>query len=283
MEEKTVEEIIKATHRVRAFAAFALCMLGIFLLVATVGELKGLAYIGSGIAPTDTISADGEGDVFAVPDTATFSFTVDETAKDVATAQASATTKSNAIIEYLKGQGIADTDIQTTDYSINPQYSYSQAGCPQPAVSNGSGTGISIAPAIYCPPGKQTITGYEVSQTVSVQVHDTSKAGAFLAGIGSKGASNVSGLSLTVSNEDALQIQARNKAIVDAQGKAQALAKSLGVQLVRIVGYSDNSGRIVPYAQNMAMGATAAAAPAPEIPTGQNKITSDVTITYEIR
>jgi len=283
MEEKTVQEIIKATYRVRTFAAFALCMLGIFLVIATVGEIKGLNYIGSGVAATNTISVDGEGDVFAVPDTATFTFSVDETAKDVATAQASATTKANAVIDYLKGQGIADADIQTTDYSVNPQYSYQQSVCPQPVYS--SAGGVSSASAIYCPPSTQTITGYEVSQTVSVKVHDTSKAGTILAGVGSKGVSNVSGLSLTVSNEDALDIQARDKAIQAAEAKAQALAKSLGVQLVRVVGYSDNNGGPVYYAKastGMALDAAVPAA-APQIPTGQNKITSDVTVTYEIR
>jgi len=269
MEEQSVRDIIQATYRVRTFAAFALCMLGIFLVIATIGELKGLNYIGSGVSATNTINVSGEGDVFAVPDTATFSFSVDEIAKDVATAQASATTKSNAVIDYLKGQGIADTDIQTTDYSINPQYTYETQAC---------------APGIYCPPGKQSITGYEVSQTVSVKVHDTSKAGALLSGVGSKGATNVSGLSLTVSNEDALTAQARDKAIKDARAKAEVLAKSLGVTLVRIVGYSDNNGGPIYYAKAMSAGATMdAVAPSPQIPTGQNKITSNVNVTYEIR
>ena len=283
MEEQSVQAIIKATHRVRTQAAFALCMLGIFLVIAAVGELKGLNYIGSGVAATNTISVSGEGDVFAIPDTATFTFSVDETAKDVATAQASATSKANAVIDYLKGQGVAETDIQTTDYSINPQYTYQQAACPNvpTPVTNG---GVSAGSVVYCPPGRQTITGYEVSQTVSVKVHDTSKAGTLLSGVGSKGASNVSGLSLTVSNEDALTAQARDKAIQDAKAKAEVLAKSLGVTLVRVVGYSDNSGGPVyyPKAMDMAVGSSAAA-PAPEIPAGQNKITSDVSVTYEIR
>ena len=278
MEEQSVKAIINATHRVRTQAAFALCMLGIFLIIAAIGEIKGLQYIGSGVPATNTISVSGEGDVFAVPDTAEFTFSVDVTAADVAAAQASATTKANAVIDYLKAQGIADADIQTTDYSINPQYSYQQAACPNVPVSNG--TAVST---IYCPPGKQTLTGYEVMQTVSVKVHDTSKAGTLLSGVGSKGATNISGLSLTVSNQDALQIQARGKAITDAKAKAEVLAKSLGVTLVRIVGYSDNSGPVY-YPKAMALDSTAgASAPAPESPTGQHKLTDDVTVTYEIQ
>ena len=276
MEEKSVQDIIHATHRVRTQAAFALCALGVFLVFAAIGEIKGLNYIGSGVSATNTISVSGEGEVFAVPDTATFSVTVQETAKDVQTAQTSATKKNNDIIAYLKGAGVDEKDIQTTDYSVNPQYDYTSTACP--ASTNG----------VYypCPPGKQVLTGYQVSQTLTVKVRDTKKAGDLLTGVGSKGASNVSGLSFTVADEKGLEAQARGKAIDDARGKAEALAKQLGVHLVRIVGFSENGNYPTYYAKTMSagMGAMdAAVAPAPEIATGQNKITSDVNVTYEIR
>lgn len=282
MDTERKELHIVPPKRIEQFAVFALLMLGIFLLFAAIAELKGLPYIGSGVAATNTLAVSGEGDVFAVPDTATFTFSVQNTAKDVATAQAAATSAENTIVAYLKAQGIADTDIQTTDYEINPQYSYSQSVCPSVPLN----TAINEAEsgAVYCPPGNQILSGYQVSETVSVKVTDTSKAGTILAGVGSKGATNVSGLSLTVSNEDALDAQARDKAIQDAKAKAEVLAKSLGVTLVRVVGYSDNSGGgPVYYAKASSGMALDAAAPAPAIPTGQNKITSDVTVTYEIR
>ena len=146
MDERAADKIIAATHWPRLMAACALGMLAIFLLVLTVGALKSNQYIGTGIQATDTISVDGEGDVFAVPDTATFTVTVQDTAPDVATAQTKATSEANAIIAYLKSQNVPDTDVQTTDYEINPQYSYSQAACPDIASSGGA--------PIYCPPGK---------------------------------------------------------------------------------------------------------------------------------
>ncbi|HTR18464.1 MAG TPA: SIMPL domain-containing protein [Candidatus Paceibacterota bacterium] len=282
MEEGAVDKIIAATHWPRLMAATALGMLALFLLVLTVSALKSYHYIGTGISPTNTIQVSGEGKVFAVPDTATFSVTVQDTAADVQTAQTKATNDGNTITDYLKSQGIADTDIQTTDYEITPQYSYSQSVCPQPVVySTDSGAASS---GIYCPPGKQTLTGYQVSETLTVKVKDTTKAGALLSGVGSKGASSVSGLSFTVSDEDTLQAQARDKAIAQAQGKAQNLAKSLGVQLVGVVGFNENNNQGI-YPVMYASGASTKdlAAPAPEIQTGQNTITDDVTLTYEIR
>src|SRR4051812_1906610 len=114
MEQQSVRDIITATHYPRMFGAAALAMLALFLFVATLGSLKSYHYIGSGVTATNTISVSGTGDVFAVPDIATFTVSVQEFAKDVTTAQSTATTKGNGIIAYLKTQGIDEKDIQTT-------------------------------------------------------------------------------------------------------------------------------------------------------------------------
>ena len=63
--------------------AIALGMLALFLLILAISSLKEYRFIGSGVAATNTISVSGKGEVFAVPDTATFSYSVMDTAKDV--------------------------------------------------------------------------------------------------------------------------------------------------------------------------------------------------------
>lgn len=271
MEETSVREIIRATHWPRTAAVAALSMLALFLLVGTLSTLKSYRYIGSGVTATNTISVSGSGEVFAVPDIASFSVNVSETAKDVTTAQTTATKKSNDIIAYLKTQGIAEKDVQTADYSVNPEYEYTQGLCK----------------TNYCEPGKQTLTGYRVSQTLSVKVRDTKKAGEVLAGVGSRGVSSVSGLSFTIDDQDKLEAEARDKAIKEADDKATVLARSLGVKIVRVVGFSENGNYPIYYAkESMSMAADGrggAMPPSPEIPVGENKITSNVTVTYEIR
>src|SRR3989344_3021254 len=272
MEQQSVQDIIKATRWPRTMAATAIGVLALFLLVSTVREFKGLPLIGSGVSATNTISVSGKGEVFAVPDTATFSVTVRETAKQVKDAQDVATKKGNDIIAYLKAGGVEEKDIKTTDYSVNPQYEWTQSVCPQ------SG---------YCPPGKQVLTGFQVSQTLSVKVRDTKKAGDLLSGVGARGATDVSGLSFTIDDEDALKAGDRDKAIAEAKGKAEKLAKALGVSLVRIVGYNENEGGPIMYAYGLggAERMTADYAPkvSPEIPAGENKIVSNINIVYEIR
>lgn len=269
MEDQTVSRIIEATHYPRMMVATALGMLALFLAVGTIAEIKSYRYIGSGVSASNTISVSGEGEVFAVPDTGEFTVTIQEEAKDVATAQEKMAKKANAIIAYLKDAGVDEKDIKTTDYSVSPQYEWSQGVCSQG----------------YCPPGKQKLIGFQASETLNVKVKDTKKAGELLSGVGDKGATQVSGLSFTIDDEDALKAEARDKAIAKAKSKAEVLAKSLGLSIVRIVGFNENEGGYPApmYARaDMAMGG-ATKSVAPEIAVGQNKIVSNVNITYEVQ
>lgn len=264
----------------------AVILLGIFLAVQAIAGIMSWRYIGAGLAAANTISVSGHGEDLAVPDIATFNFSVVSDKTTVVAAQADATAKANAVTTYLTGAGVDKKDIQTSDYSIQPQYEYQNAVCPQAAVAPTivNGTSGSSASAVYCPSGKQVLTGYEVSQSTTVKVRDTAKAGDLLAGVGSNGATQVSSLTFTFDDPSAPQTSARNKAITDAKTKAQVLASQLGVSLVRVVSFTENAGGNYPQpvVYSMASGATDKAA-APVISPGQNTTTDDVTITYEIR
>ncbi len=254
-------------------AAIVLGALAIFLVVLTISQLKQYRFIGRGVTASNTIAVSGMGEVFAVPDRATFTVSVREEGATVADAQDKATEKTNAIIAYLKSSEVEEKDIKTVSYNVNPKYEWEQAE----ACRNG-----------YCPPGKQKLVGFEVSQSLSVKVKDTKKAGELLSGVGSKGASEVSGLSFTIEDEDKLKEEAREKAITEAKEKADALADQLGVEVVRVVGFYEDTGGYPPIAYgmggDMAVRTMAQEAKAsPEIPAGENKIVSNVNITYEIR
>ncbi len=214
----------------------------------------------------NTISFTGKGEVIVKPDIATVSFGVSAENLDVAKAQTEATTKMNNIIDLLKKKGVAEKDIKLTNYSIYPRYDYLQA-------------------QIYPYTGKQTLAAYVVSQTVEVKIRDISKAGEILSGVGEFGVTDVSGLTFTVDNEDVVKDQARDLAIADAKVQAKTLAKSLGVKLVKITSFSENGNYPIYYEMNksMALGIGGGDATVPQVPIGENKITSNVNITYEIR
>ena len=178
----------------------------------------------------------------------------------------------NAVISYLKDSDIDEKDIKTLGYNIQPKYEWQRS------------TGVSTD--IYYPSGRQVLVGYTVSQDVRVKVRDTAKAGDLLAGVGGKEVSNVSGLTFTFDDPDALEREARQKAIADAQTKAKELASDLNVSLVRVISYNENGVapvyRAVALDAAVGLGASEAKV-SPEIPIGENKLTSNVTIFYEIR
>jgi hypothetical protein len=103
--------------------------------------------------------------------------------------------------------------------------------------------------------------------------------------LGAVGVSDLSGPNFAIDKEDSLNMQARKLAIDDAKQKAEILAKDLGVSLSKITSFNE-SGNYYPtmYSAKGVMAADSVSAPAPaEIPKGENTISSDVTITYEIK
>src|SRR3989344_2359476 len=242
------------------FAATAL------LAVKTVKGLKEYSFIGQGVPATNTISVFGEGEVVAIPDIATFTASITEQAPVVSDAQELTTRKVDAALAYIREQGVEEKDFKTVGYNINPHYEYRQIVCI----------------TYPCPPGKSELTGYEVTQTIEVKVRVIANAGKLIGGLGELNVTNISGLTFDVDEKDALLRDAREEAISKAKEQAKELAKDLGVRLVRIVSYSDAGGPIY-YPKAMALEAYgrggADAAPTPEIPAGENIITSNVTIT----
>src|SRR3989344_4266228 len=249
-----------------------LILMALFFAVKTVAELKGLRFIGGGIPAGNVMSFDGNGEVFAAPDIAMVNITIREEAKEVKEAQAEATAKEKAVLDFLEKEVIAKKDIKTESYNSYPKYDY---GTP----CYGYGYGMP------CREKTPEIIGYEVSENISVKVRELEKAGDLVVGIGALGITEISGPNFSIENEDDLKAEARKLAIDEAKAKAEALASDLSVRLVRIVNFSEGGDYYMPmYAKAMmAEDSAVSSAPSPELPTGENKITSNVTITYEIR
>lgn len=249
----------------------AVLFLAAFLFVKTFSELKAYSYIGGGVPSSNTITVSGSGEAFAVPDIATFSFSVIEEDATVAKAQDTATKKMNIALALLREAGVDEKDVKTTGYNIYPQYDYIREICTQ----------------FNCPPGRQELRGYEVRQTVSVKVRDTGKAGEILAQIGSVGVTSVSGLNFTIDDEDEPTRIARKDAIENAETKAKELAKDLNVKIIRVVSFNESGGgNYYPKyfdTRTLAVTEDGIGGVVPEIPVGENKIISNVSITYEIR
>ncbi len=270
-------------------------LLSLFILVKTVNEIKTYTTIGSTPETQNVISVTGKSEMFIKPDITTFSWTVDGEGRTVEAAQTAASEKGNKAIAFLKEKGIKEADIKTTNYYTSTKYDTQVRPCAvsrpaSPAIDEAPDTAVSSAPMIApCSNTDQVAVGYTVQQTVEVKVRNVNDypnlTSELVAGLGSIGA-KVSNPYSTVDNPDKYQQKVRQEAIVKARNEAEALAKSLGVKLVKVVGYSDNSYPAYPM-YDMAMSARGSAgnmaSPAPSLPTGTNKISADVMVTYQIR
>lgn len=257
----------------RAFLTL-LVVLSVYFAVRFLSEWRAYGMMGSGGANTITLS--GHGEVQAVPDIANVYFTIRKDAKTVKEAQDAVAVVEKSALNFLEENGVEDKDIQATNTSFYPKYEYvyenkSMVPCTE----------------FYCPPrpGKNVIVGYESSESITVKVRNTDDVGKIIQGLGTLGVSDLNGPNFAIDKEDELKAEARKKAIDEAREKAKALAKDLGVSLGRISSFSESGVYAMYYGKaTMSLDAESGGAPAPaQLPKGENTITSDVTITYEIR
>ncbi len=250
-----------------AILGLLLVALIVYVAIVVQNKIKEGKYIGQEITNRITITVSDSGEIYAKPDLALTTFSVVTEAKTVGEAVAENTTKMNAVISFMKEQGVEDKDLKTVSFNIYPRYEYQR-----------------IETEIYpYPPGKRVLIGYEVTQSLQVKIRDMAKVGVILQGATDNGANQVGDLQFTIDKEDELKKQAREQAISKAKAKAEELAGQLGVKLVRIINFSENGIYPVPsYYMEKAAGIGGGAA-TPQIETGENKIEVTVSITYEIR
>ena len=287
----------------KAVGVGVLSLLCVFLIVLTMNQIKMYPSIGEGDAAemSHTISVTGHAEISAVPDTATFTWTVTENGKTVDEAQSKAATKSNKAIAYLKDQGIAAADIKnqyyntsedysntpncviniSADTSANGSFTYKAMGAPAGAPSMKA---IPMPPSILpCPPKS---SGYVTNQTVEVTLHGVTEGdlriGQLIAGVGTFGV-KATGASFSINDPETVKAQARTKAITNARQQAADIASALGVRLNKVVSFNENYGGYYPMAEkSMAMDAGGGSI-APQVPVGQQKVSDDVNVTYSIR
>lgn len=260
-------------RRIAKWVSFSLMFFVAFLLVKIITDLKRLPGAGDEVYPQSTITVNGKGEAYAIPDVASFSFSVTELANTVAEAQQKLDQKIEKGLAAVKEAGVEDKDIKTISYNVYPKYEWEQAYCVQVV-------------GVVCPSGKNVLNGYEVSQTIEVKVREIEKAADLVTKVGAADVSNIGGLQFTVDNREEFVAKAREEAINKAKDQAKVLAKQLGVRLGKIMYFNDNTGMPMPYyAEGMGgdMRSMSAAPAKAILPEGESKITADISITYELK
>jgi len=202
-----------------------------------------------------TISITGHGEARGRPDTATIQAGVTTNAPTAAAALSANSTRMNAVFAALKKLGIPDRNIQTSGFSVFPQY------------TNGENNTA------------RRLTGYQVSNSVSVRLEDVDRTGPALDALVAAGANQMNGISFDIAKPEPLLDQARTEAVADARHRAEVYAKAAGVSLGSIQSINENGSSAPPRPMyRMAMMAAEAAPVAP----GEQTLNADVTMVWEI-
>jgi uncharacterized protein YggE len=206
------------------------------------------------------LAVTGVGKIDVLPDLATVNLSiVANSKKTVQDAQNQINSVNNKIVASLQKLGVDKKDIKTSDYSINPNYDYSN--------------------------GKNTISGYNASATLTVTTNDTSKLPQIISAGTESGANQVLGTNYSVKSPEDYQEQARQKAIDNAKQQAKKLADELGIKLGKAVNIAESSQPQPPQPMMYKSETlSAGSAPiAPDLQPGSQTITSTVTVYFETK
>ena len=202
-----------------------------------------------------TLAMNGHGEVRTAPDVATVNAGVTTNAPTAAAALAANSSRMNGVFAALKKLGVAEKNIQTTGFNISPQYTNGDNNNPR------------------------RLTGYQVNNEVSVRLEDVSKVGAGLDALVAAGANQMNGISFDIAAPAPLLEKARADAIADARARAETYARAAGVSLGPILSISEGGGAEPP--RPMYKVFAMAAAPTP-VAAGQQSVTADVSVVWEI-
>jgi uncharacterized protein YggE len=239
----------------------------VYKLVAAIVILVALSYLGNLFYQLQTlpqnypqeISVSGQGKIYEKPDVALVTLSVKDEGARISDIAGGNTQKMNKIITDIKALGVDEKDIQTTQYSITPNYNWTE--------DRG-----------------RIFEGYILFQQIAVKIRDFEKIGSILDKATSNGANEVGDLQFTIDNPEKVQADARAKAIEQAKEKARILAKQSGLKLVKLINvYEGYQSSPQPLYGKGGEDMAYQAGSVPEIQPGQMEIYSNVTLTYRVK
>ena len=166
----------------------------------------------------------------------------------------------NRVFAALKTLGIPDNKIQTSNFSVQPQYPPFRPDAAEP----------------------RNIVGYQVSNQVTVIVDDLSKLGAALDALVRSGANQLGGVSFAIADPKPLAERARASAVGDGAAKARTLAGAAGVTLGPLLSIQEGTS-FRPGPVFALQRAEAAGPSPPPVAIGESSVTVNVAMTYAIQ
>jgi uncharacterized protein YggE len=229
-----------------------------FAAAAVIGLLAAIspAFAEGGKMPR-IISLSGHGEVRATPDIAYVTSGVVTQGATAAEALAANTKAMTDLFAALKESGIEDRDVQTSNFSVQPRYDFSNNQAPK-------------------------MVGYDVSNNVTVTLRKVDTLGALLDRMVQSGSNQISGISFDVSKPDDAMDEARKLATEDATRKAKVYAKAMSIELGNVMQVSEGSAAQPPMPMVRSTMMKADAAPPVPMAAGEQTLAVDVNVIWEI-
>lgn len=199
----------------------------------------------------------GEGRVSAVPDMATISLGVTQTADTAADVVAQVNGSVVDILKALRALDIAEADLQTSGFYVQPLHAERRDAQTQ----------------------QHAIIGYRAGNMLSVQVRDLSKLGAMMDAVIAMGGNDFNGLRFGLNDSTSATTRARKLAVKDAMSRATELADAAGIKLGSVTRLTEHSHTAGPQMQGMAL---ARSSMAEAIAGGEVDVAVQVTMVFSI-
>jgi uncharacterized protein len=213
--------------------------------------------VAAALAPVSAFAAErlvtvtGEASVAVAPDTSIIRIGVTSQGKTAREASEANAARMTSVLAAIKDAGIADKDVQTSRLSLQPQYDPNKAGAAH-------------------------LLGFQVTNQVTVKIHDIANLPGILDRAIAAGANEMSGIEFIVSEQSKLLDQARDEAIADARRKAEIYARAAGAKVGHVVAITEGGAAAPPIAMQAMRAAGVPVAP------GEQTLRAMVTVCYEL-
>jgi len=231
---------------VLAFGSAVLMALALFVTTAQAEDIQ------------RTITVTGQGQVSVKPDIAVVESGVVTQAKTAAEALAANTEAMQAVFEALKGAGIEDRDMRTSQFSVNAMHTRPERG------------------------ETARISGYQVSNLLSITLRDLDRVGEVLDKLVTTGSNELRGIRFQVEKPGPLMDGAREDAVKDALRKAKIYVAAAGVALGPVLTINEHGGGGGPQPMMFARAMSMEAADVP-IAAGEQTLSSSVTLVIALQ
>lgn len=208
----------------------------------------------------ETITVQAQGKATVKPDIASIKIGISTDGKKVEEITTQNNDKMNKILANLKALGIEERDLQTTNYSLSPQYWWNKDG-------------------------QRFFQGYTLTQEVMVKIRDFAKIGKAIETATTGGANITQDLQFIIDDQEKIKEIARKDAIEKAKNKARQIATLSGFKLGKIINYYEDNYYPGPIMMKESAGAgnISSSIPAPDIQPGTQEITVTINLVYKIK